>query len=97
LHYGVALLPSGRRRDKVAAAIESMFREEFADRVLPFDHSAAAAYAVVAGGRRQRGRPISQFDAQIAAIARSVGAALATRNEKDFEDCGIDVLNPWTI
>ena len=42
------------------------------------------------------GRPIAKADAQIAAIAQSRGAALATRNVPDFEGCGIDVINPWT-
>lgn len=49
----------------------------------------------IAVTRRRKGRPMSQFDAQIAAIARSTGAAVATRNVVDFEDCGIDLVNPW--
>jgi len=48
-----------------------------------------------AGVRRKMSRPISQFDAQIAAIARSTGAALATRNVNDFEGCEIELINPW--
>jgi hypothetical protein len=95
LRYGVALLPASKRRDRLAVTVETMLIEEFADHILPFDSSAAIAYALVATERRQSGHPISQFDAQIAAIARSHGAALATRNDKDFEGCGIDVINPW--
>jgi len=95
LRYGVALLPASKRRDRLGGTVETMLIEEFADHILPFDSSAAIAYAVVATERRQSGRPISQFDAQIAAIARSHGAALASRNDKDFEGCGIDVINPW--
>jgi predicted nucleic acid-binding protein len=49
----------------------------------------------VAAARRAAGRPATQFDAQIAAIARSRGAILATRNTSDFEHCGVAVLNPW--
>jgi toxin FitB len=95
LRYGVALLTPGRRRDSLAASIEKTLAVEFADRILPFDSSAAISYAEIAAGRRRSGRPISQFDAQIAAIARSRGAELATRNEADFADCGIEVINPW--
>jgi predicted nucleic acid-binding protein len=95
LRYGVALLAAGRRRDRLTTEIENMLTVEFADRILPFDSSAAIAYAEIAAARRQSGRPISQFDAQIAAIARSRGAALATRNVADFSDCGIKVINPW--
>lgn len=93
--YGVTLLPAGRRRAALEQAVEDMFDEDFVGRVLPFDQAAAQAYAKIAAERREAGRPIAQFDAQIAAIARSRGAALATRNPDDFQGCGIDVINPW--
>jgi predicted nucleic acid-binding protein len=96
LRYGVALLPTGKRRSALAAVIEGMLGEDFTGRILPFDSAAAVAFAEIAATRRQAGRPIAQADAQIAAIARSRRAALATRNVPDFEGCGIDVVNPWT-
>jgi hypothetical protein len=93
--HGVLLLPWGRRRDAIEAAADAMFEEDFAGRVLPFSSLAAHAYAEIAVERRQSGRPISQFDAQIAAIAKSAGADVATRNVPDFEGCGIKVIDPW--
>jgi predicted nucleic acid-binding protein len=72
-----------------------MIGEDFGGRILPFDSPAAVAFADIAAQRRQAGRPISQADAQIAAIARSRGAVLATRNLEDFEACGIEVVIPW--
>ena len=95
--HGVMLLPSGRRRKAFETAAEDMFREEFAGRVLAFGSDAAPSYARIAVDRRRAGRPISQFDAQIAAIARSTGAAVATRNVTDFEGCGINLVNPWKL
>lgn len=92
---GIALLPKGKRRDAIAAAAAAMFATDFADRVLGFGSDAARAYASIAAARRRAGRPISAFDAQIAAIARSVGASLATRNVHDFDDTGLDVVDPW--
>jgi toxin FitB len=92
---GVALLPSGRRRDSLRRAVEGLFREDFAGRLLPFDGEAARAFADIAATRRKLGRPIGQFDAQIAAIARSRNSVLVTRNVLDFEDCGIRIVNPW--
>ena len=94
--YGIALLPEGRRKQGIADAADQAFNHYFAERILPFDGAAAAAYAAIAAERRALGRPIAQFDAQIAAIARSRGATLPTRNAGDFEDCGIIVVNPWT-
>lgn len=93
--FGLALLPEGRRRGDLVSAAERMFAEDFAGRVLPFDSAAAQAFAPIAAARRQKGRPTRAFDAQIAAIAHSRGADLATRNVADFQDCGPTVINPW--
>lgn len=95
LRYGLALLPDGQRRRRLMAQAEAMLAEDFAGRILPFDSAAAEAYASIAAARRLAGRPISQADAQIAAIAASRGAAIATRNIMDFEGCGPEVVNPW--
>ena len=93
--HGILLMPAGRRRKEIEAAAHAMFNEEFDGRILGFSGNAAHAYAQIAEKSRKLGRPISQFDAQIAAIARSVGAAIATRNVADFEACGVEILNPW--
>ncbi len=93
--HGIMLLPAGKRRNSLQGAAEAMFSEDFARRVLPFGSEAARAYALIAALRRRAGRPISHFDAQIAAIGRSNRAAIATRNITDFEDCGVKLINPW--
>ena len=92
---GARLLPAGKRRTALEAALRGMFDEDFAGRVLPFDSAATGAYAEVIVARRAAGRPIAQFDAQIAAIARRHGMGVATRNVDDFTGCGVAVTNPW--
>lgn len=94
--YGVALLPTGRRRSRLQDVVRAIFSDDFVDRVLPFDRDAARAFAEIAAARRRAGRPIAQLDAQIAAIALSRGAALATRNTRDFEGCGVKLVDPWS-
>ena len=94
--YGIRLLSDGKRRKGLWDAANKIFDEDFAGHVLSFDGDAADMYADIAASRRIAGKPISQFDAMIAAMARSRGAILATRNVKDFESCGIEVVNPWT-
>jgi len=96
LLYGVAIMPTGRRRNALEAAMSRWLDLGFADRILPFDSSAARAYAVIASSRRHACRPIGEADCQIAAISRSHGAVLVTRNVRDFEDTGVDVVDPWT-
>jgi hypothetical protein len=94
--YGIRVLSDGKRRRGLWDAAKKIFDEDFADQVLGFDSDAADMYAKIAASRRTTGKPISQFDAVIVAMARSRGASLATRNVKDFENCGVDVINPWT-
>ena len=94
--YGIELLPTGKRRMRLSAIIEKLLAEEFQGRILSFDEDSARVFAKIVTGREAAGRPISQFDAMIASIARSRGAAVATRNTNDFEHCGIRVINPWT-
>lgn len=93
---GVAVLPDGERRRGLAAAAERAFGNLFASRVLPFDSSAARAYAEMFAIRQAMGRPLSLADGQIAAIARSRGMTVVTRNIGDFEGAGIELANPWT-
>lgn len=92
---GIAYLPAGRRRRYLVHAADRAFEELFEDRVLPFERKAARAYAGIAAERRTAGRPISQADCQIAAIALSLGASVATRNTRDFDGTGIAVVDPW--
>lgn len=95
LLYGIEIMPRGRRRDGLLEAVRLALELYFPARVLPFDGLAAEAFAGLAAARRKAGRPVSQFDGQIAAIALSRQATLATRNLDDFADCGIALVNPW--
>jgi hypothetical protein len=95
LFYGIALLPQGRRRSDLDAAVVRILGERFAGRVLSFDSAAAREYAEIAVSRRRAGRPISEPDARIAAIARSRGAAVATRDTEGFAGCGVVIIDPW--
>jgi predicted nucleic acid-binding protein len=97
LRYGVARLPDGHRKRELAAVIRGILTEDFHGRVLPFDERASIRYADIVTGREGIGRPIGVADAQIAAICRDLGAVLATRNTPDFEETGIELVNPWKL
>ncbi len=96
LRHGVAIMPAGKRQAELSSAIEGLLGEDFRERILPFDRAAARAYATIAAERRAAGRPISQFDCQICAIALANEAVVATRNTADFEGCGVVVIDPWS-
>lgn len=97
LRYGLEILPRGARREALAAEMNGVLREDLRDRVLPFDSAAAGAYAAIAAQRRRQGRPVSHSDCQIAAIARCRNAAVVTRNVRDFEGTGVEIINPWSV
>lgn len=93
--FGILVLSSGKKRTLLTNAANNIFQEVFAERILYFDIEAAASCALIRAERKKLGQPISFPDSQIAGIARSQNFALATRNVKDFENCGFDTINPW--
>lgn len=97
IFYGIEILSKGKRREGLLAAAEAMFTEDFAGRVYSFESVAARQFSQIVAHRRKLGRPINHADAQIAAIARVHNAKLATRNATDFAECGIDIIDPWSV
>jgi predicted nucleic acid-binding protein len=93
--FGIALLPSGRRRDELWRAVQIVFASLIAGRVLPFESTAAACFEDRAADRRLAAKPVGMADLQIAAIAQSRNAAaIATRNTKGFAGCGVPLVDP---
>jgi toxin FitB len=97
LRYGVARLPEGHRKRELTVVIRGILNEDFHGRIPPFDERACVRYADIVAGRERTGRPIGVADAQIAAICRDAGAILATRNTADFEETGIELIDPWKL
>jgi toxin FitB len=95
IFYGIQLLATGTNGRNYLAAAEAMFAEDLSGRILGFDTDATRAFAKIAAERRSLGTPISHADAQIAAITQIRKVTLATRNVSDFENCRIEVVDPW--
>lgn len=91
---GIALLPAGARRNRLAEAFQ-LALDGFEERILSFTTAIALEYGAVIAARTAAGTPISIADAQIAAIAAVSGGTLATRNLTDFVGTGIDLASPW--
>ncbi len=93
IEQGIARV-RGRGDRHQAAALERWLRDVqagFEDRVLAVTLPVAAAW-----GQQQYAQPLPVIDALIAATARVHGLTLVTRNVKDFELTGVQVLNPFT-
>ena len=94
LEFGLRLLPQGRRRERLVAAHERII-EAYRERILPLDRSGAEWAARFRAEARGEGRVLDLGDALIAGTARANDLAVATRNVRDFEGFGVEVVNPW--
>jgi predicted nucleic acid-binding protein len=94
ISYGLNVLPQGIRNG-LEEAFNKAIAEAFTGRLLVFDESAAHHYGKIMSYRKELGKPLGVPDGQIAAIARAHGAAMATRNLRDFMDCGLQLINPF--
>jgi len=92
---GIDLMPVGRKQSALRESIESMITEDFRGQILKFDLPAARHYGRILALRQKMGHPIREMDALIAATALANGATLATRNTSDFENCGVQLIDPW--
>lgn len=93
--FGLSILPKGRKRLALEEAFRSLLEEDLGNRVLDFDRAAAIASAELAAQRQKRGIPVDMRDTQIAGIALSRRASVATRNVRHFSDLNVPVINPW--
>lgn len=95
MYDGLANLPTGKRRKKLEEDFSQLVKKLFADRILTFNKGTAKHYGEIRAHRKKIGKRIEMTDAMIAATARTWGFALITRDQKDFLECGINVINPW--
>ena len=96
LRYGLARMPTGRRRNDLVGRVTVFLATAFAGRIMAFDTAAAALYGTIRAAREAAGRPIAIQDAMIAATARAYGLAVATRDADDFVGCGVRIMDPWS-
>src|ERR1017187_2507412 len=77
LLLGIELLPEGRRKSGLGAALRELLERLFGKRFLDFDREAAVAFSVLVSRASAKGFAISVADGQIAAIAAVHGFAVA--------------------
>ncbi len=93
--FGIALLPQSGRRRTLEQSFTHLVEEDLENRILDFDGAAAAEAAALAATRQKAGRPVDFRDTQIAGIALSRHASIATRNVRHFQGLKINVVDPW--
>lgn len=92
--YGIELVDDWEDRVRLTNALVTI-RLRFEDRFIPFDIAAAEAHGWLQARMKREGAKLPEIDSQIAAIAISRNAKLATRNLKDFVRTGLELIDPW--
>ena len=94
IEYGINLLPNGQRRSQLERDMGAVITA-FGQRLIPVGEDEARRAAHYRAEARKRGRVLHLPHALIAATAKEHGLTLATRNMRDFDYLGIDIVNPW--
>lgn len=93
--YGLNRLPEGKRKQNLLLQFQQLLNQAFTQRILNFGYDEAMVAAQLRRLRAEQGNELHFADAQIAAIAHVRSFAVATRNIKDFLDCGVKLINPF--
>lgn len=92
---GIAKLPDSPRKEQLNRWLEKDLLVRFAGRVVPIDVGVMLTWGDLVARLERKGRVLPAIDSLVAAIALHGGFVLVTRNVKDFENTGIDIVNPW--
>lgn len=95
IHYSLARIPDSKRQLDLTNRFRLFVEAGFGERVFAFDEAAASEYGPIVAAREKAGRRIETFDAMIAATALTRKAKIATRDISGFQDCGVEIINPW--
>jgi predicted nucleic acid-binding protein len=95
LRHGVERLAAGARRERLASWINQELMDRFEDRILSVNKAVANAWGKLMAMSEARGTRMHVMDGFLAASALEWGLALVTRNVKDFERVGCEVVSPW--
>ncbi|PDT36342.1 VapC toxin family PIN domain ribonuclease [Rhizobium sp. M10] len=97
IRRGIALMDNGRKRDALAEWLARDLPQRFERRIIPVDEPVALAWGDLMGRAKRSGRGLSSMDGLIAATAVAHDLTLATRNTRDFEGFGIELIDPWIV
>jgi toxin FitB len=92
LRKGVLKLPAGKQRERLTHWLDHTLAQWFGERVIAVDQTVCLCWAEI---QADAGRPLPAIDSLLAASAVAHHLTIATRNERDFQLTGLEVVNPW--
>ena len=96
LRKGIEKLPESARKESLDRWLKTDLLLRFSGRILALDVDVMLTWGELTGRLERLGRPLPAIDSLIAALALHHSYTLVTRNESDFKDVGIAIMNPWT-
>lgn len=95
IRYGIELMPEGRKRRDLWQWLHRDVTDRFDGRLIPIESRVAEKWATLMAQEKMAGRALKALDGFIAATALVHGLALVTRNVRDFQGLGLNLINPW--
>jgi predicted nucleic acid-binding protein len=93
---GITILPTSKRRTELQQWLDGTLRPWFGDSILRIDEPIAERWGILAGQCKLKGRPLKVANGLIAATALVHELAVVTRNVRDFDGLGVQMVNPWS-
>ncbi len=97
IRMGIELLPAGTRRSHLTRWLEEDLPDRFSGRIIDLGRAILLRWGQLVGERKKIGHNLPVIDSLIAATALDGKLTLATRNESDFAELGLTIINPWNL
>jgi tRNA(fMet)-specific endonuclease VapC len=92
---GIEKLSKSKRKQDLQNWLREDLLIRFDGRIVSLDTDVLVEWGVLAARLESSGRTMPAIDSLIAATALSHQFTLVTRNVDDFEDMGVEIVNPW--
>jgi len=94
LRNGMDRLPASKKRHDLLLWLVEL-TERYSGHFLDFDVESAFNWGALTASLAGTGNPMPTVDAMIAACTLRYGHTLVTRNERDYSNSGVPLINPW--
>ena len=96
LHKGIEKLPESKKKNKLHKWVTYDLKKRFENKIIDFDLQTATIWGKIQAKSELLDQTLPAIDALIAATGIAHDLIVVTRNTKDMETSGVDLLNPWT-
>jgi len=92
---GIEKLDNGSKKEKLLYWLENDLLDRFQNKIIDIDTEVMLQWGAINHRLKQLGKPLPIMDSLIGATSEMKNFILITRNEKDFKNLNIKVINPF--